>query len=63
MGETQKVDIDTLIAKIRAHEVAICPKCGEQLNYQANGDLSKIYCVYCEKCCFSSKMTYAEGVL
>ena len=55
---TQKVDIDEIISKIREHEDVICPKCGEILYYQANTDLSKIYCIYCEKCRFSSKMTY-----
>ncbi|MBQ5445582.1 MAG: hypothetical protein IIT48_02800 [Lachnospiraceae bacterium] len=55
---TQKVDIDEIISKIRKHEDAKCPKCGENLYYQANVDLSKIYCIYCEKCRFSSKMTY-----
>jgi len=55
---TQKVDIDILIAKIREGEDVMCPKCGELLYYQANGDLSRIYCVYCEKCRYSSKMTY-----
>lgn len=54
----QKVDIDEIISKIRKHEDAKYPKCGENLYYQTNVDLSKIYCIYCEKCRFSSKMTY-----
>lgn len=58
MDTTKKVDIDAMISEIRKHKDVICPKCGEILYYQANLDLSKIYCIYCEKCRFSSKMTY-----
>lgn len=58
MDKKQSIDIDAIIFKIREGEVVICPKCGETLQYQASNDLRKIYCIYCEKCRFSSKMTY-----
>ena len=58
MDKIQSIDIDTIIIKIKEGEVVICPKCGETLQYQASSDLRKIYCIYCEKCLFSAKMTY-----
>ena len=54
----KNVDIDSIIDTIKMHKDAVCPKCGEILSYQANVDLSKIFCIYCEKCRFSAKMTY-----
>ena len=58
MEDDKKIDIDIIISKIREGKEVRCPKCRELLGYQANADLSKIYCIYCEKCRFSSKMTY-----
>lgn len=55
---SNNVDIDSILSDIRAHKNSICPNCGEVLSYQANADLSKIFCVYCDKCRFSAKMTY-----
>ncbi len=51
-------NIDSILNNIREHKKIKCPKCGEELLYQAKADLSKIFCVYCNTCRFSVKMTY-----
>ncbi len=49
---------DDIIADIREHKEAKCPKCGNVLLYRASSDFSRIYGVYCNKCNFNIKMTY-----
>ena len=52
-------DADLLIKEIRLNKIVNCPRCGEQLKYQANSDMSRIFSIYCEKCRFNVKMTYS----
>lgn len=55
----KEYNIDYILNNIRGHKKVKCPECGEELLYQANADLSKIFCVYCNACRFSAKITYS----